>query len=126
MDSQTLRNDLSRAIEQLEASLSMNIDSDLLKAGCIQYFEFCFELAWKTIKRFAQDEGQNECNSPKAALKQAFSNGWIDDEKTWLDMLTARNRMSHTYNAQDALVVFNSLDSYLAALQALLEKLKAI
>ncbi len=124
MDSQRLLKDLDRAVGQLECALAMDADNDVIKAGCIQYFEFCFELAWKTIKRYAEDEGQNECNSPKAALKQAFSNGWIDNEDAWLDMLSARNRMSHTYNAKSALAVFDGLSCHLNVLKTLVAELK--
>jgi len=125
MDSKALRDDLCKAVTLLENALKLEAANDVLKAGCIQYFEFCFELAWKTAKRFAEDEGQNECNSPKAALKQAFANGWVNDEDVWLDMLSARNRMAHTYKAEDALAVFDSLPAYLKAFKALVTELAA-
>lgn len=124
MDSNILLKHLATAVEQLDAALAMDITNDVLKAGCIQYFEFCFELAWKTIKCIAEEEGQNDCSSPKASLKQAFANGWIAEEEVWLDMLSARNRMSHTYNAKDALSVFDSLPVYLSALKTLLVDLE--
>lgn len=34
------------------------------EAGAIQAFEFCFELAWKMMKRFLGERGQ-ETGSPK-------------------------------------------------------------
>jgi nucleotidyltransferase substrate binding protein (TIGR01987 family) len=85
----------------------------------LQYFEFTFELAWKTIKRIADEEGFPDCNSPKSALKAAFSSGWIDDEEIWLSMLSSRNKMSHTYHAEDALGVFDKLPAYADELQRL-------
>lgn len=49
--------DYEQALSQLKAALTTPAASDLLKAGCIQYFEFCFELAWKSIKVASQNQG---------------------------------------------------------------------
>lgn len=119
MDSRELLSDLANALSELESALRIPAENDVIKAGCIQYFEFTFELAWKTVKRFAEDEGIADCNSPKAALKAAFSIGWIDEEEVWLDMLTSRNKMSHTYSASSALKVFGKLPEYAVAINQL-------
>ena len=123
MDSRELLNDFKLALLQLDDALKLPVENDVIKAGCIQYFEFSFELAWKTVKRFAEDEGMAECNTPKSALKAAFACRWIDDEDVWLDMLMSRNRMSHTYSASSALVVFDKLFAYLGALKQLESRL---
>lgn len=119
MDRSILLRDLESAVQQFEGALRLQCENDVIKAGCIQYFEFCFELAWKSIKCIAEDQGVLECNSPKSALKHAFKNGWLAEEEVWLEMLSARNRMSHTYNASDALVVYDGLPRFLPALQEL-------
>ena len=116
--------DFETALKQLEVALSGPIKSDLERAGCIQYFEFTFELAWKSIRMAASELGQPDCLSPKACLKQAFTNGWIGNEETWLKMLDARNRMLHTYRAKDALKVFESLGGFLPELTRLLHALR--
>jgi nucleotidyltransferase substrate binding protein (TIGR01987 family) len=116
--------DFENALIQLRSALSQPANSDLLRAGCIQYFEFTFELAWKAIKAASRDAGLPECLSPKACLKQAFANGWVDSEEVWLEMLEARNRMSHTYKAKDALTVYDSLPSFIPALTGLCSALK--
>jgi nucleotidyltransferase substrate binding protein (TIGR01987 family) len=116
--------DLEAGLKQLEVALTGPIRSDLERAGCIQYFEFTFELAWKSIRMAASELGQPDCLSPKTCLKQAFTNGWIGNEETWLKMLDARNRMSHTYRAKDALKVFESLRDFLPELNRLLAALR--
>jgi hypothetical protein len=45
------------------------------------------------------------------------------DEELWLDMLRARNRMSHTYKASDALEAFQRLPSFYDGLRNLAEQL---
>lgn len=123
MDSHELLVDFQKALTQLDEALLLPAENDVMKAGCIQYFEFTFELAWKTVKQIAADEGLSDCNSPKSALKAAFSNGWIQTEEVWLDMLSSRNKMSHTYSAADALTVFDKLPAYTAAFQNLTKSL---
>lgn len=122
MDSRELLGDLEKALHRFRDALNAPAESDVIKAGCIQYFEFCFELAWKTIRCVAQDEGFVDCNSPKSALKVAFSNGWIDSEELWLNMLASRNRMAHTYSAEEAIRIYDELPAYADALQKLAEK----
>ncbi|MBI4726973.1 nucleotidyltransferase substrate binding protein [candidate division TA06 bacterium] len=118
--------DYKKAVAQLQQALSRKSDDELLQAGCLKYFEFCFELAWKSIKEAAAEEGLPECFSPKACLKQAFALGWITDEKAWLSMLEARNLMSHTYQAEQALQVYKKLSLYLDELKALQKALSKL
>ncbi len=125
MDSQRMVMDFENALHQMEDALALPAENDVIKAGCIQYFEFSFELAWKTVKHMAEEEGLTDCMSPKAALKTAFANGWIDDEEVWLEMLSSRNAMSHTYKAADALRIYDRLPSYLEVMQKLAHVLAA-
>ena len=118
--------DFDAALVQLESALAEPAAKDIIKAGCIQYFEFSFELAWKSIKAVSGGLGQADCLSPKACLKQAFTNGWIDSEEIWLEMLQARNAMAHTYNARQALKIYGSLSGFLPELKFLLKKLKSV
>jgi nucleotidyltransferase substrate binding protein (TIGR01987 family) len=118
--------DYKKAVSQLQKALARKAEDELLQAGCLKYYEFCFELAWKSIKEAAAGEGLPDCLSPKACLKQAFALGWITDEKAWLSMLEARNLMSHTYQAGQALQVYQKLPLYLEEfiiLQKALDKL---
>lgn len=126
MDKKLIIGDFEKAYENLESALSSTHESDLEKAGCIKYFEFSFELAWKSIKIIAEDMGIKDCNSPKASLKVAYANKWINNEEIWLDMLSARNLMSHTYNSATALKVYKNLKSYVPEIKQLLESLIVI
>jgi nucleotidyltransferase substrate binding protein (TIGR01987 family) len=119
MNDLTILGDFEKFLRQLERALTVPANDDLIKAGCIQYFEFCFELAWKSIQVLARKQGLTDCLSPKTCLRLAFANGWIQ-------MLEARNKMSHTYDTYDtdeALKVYVSLNSFLPELQDLRKSL---
>ena len=64
MNDEWILADFESAVEQLESALAEPAGKDVIKAGCIQYFEFSFELAWKSIKVVSGELGQ-DCVSPK-------------------------------------------------------------
>lgn len=126
MTPQLLLDDYAQAVARLREVLAVPAADDLDRAGCIQYFEFSFELAWKTVKVVGESQGLSGLVSPRACLSQAFTAGWIQCEELWLEMLDARNRMSHTYKYQDALVVYKRLAAFLPEMEKLLVALRAV
>ena len=124
MKAEFLLSDLQLALTRLEEALKLDSELDVYKAGCIQYFEFTFELSWKTIKSTAEELGVDPGGSPKSCLKTAYGQGWLQDEAIWLEMLEARNRMSHTYDAKDAIKVYGQLAGFIEPLKALVMKLE--
>ncbi|MEI7435374.1 MAG: HI0074 family nucleotidyltransferase substrate-binding subunit [bacterium] len=126
MDKATLLQDYEKALTRFEAAMQTPTDNDLLRAGCIQYFEFSFELAWKTIQAYAADAGMLEVGSPKSCLRHAFKMNWIADEGTWLSMLESRNRMAHTYDAERALDIYDQLPTYAKTLRVLVCELRRL
>ncbi len=124
MNDPIILDDFEKSLQQLEKALGISTNEDLIKAGCIQYFEFCFELAWKSIQFLARKQGLTDCLSPKSCLREALANGWIKNEEIWLQMLEARNKMSHTYDTNAALKVYTSLKEFLPELKELFNSLK--
>ena len=123
MTPQRLLEDYAKALDELEQVLTESSENQLIQAGCIQYFVFCFELAWKIVKSVAEQEGL-ECHSPKTCLKVAHQNGWVEEEPLWLEMLSARNRMSHTCDSSTALSIYHHLTEFLQTLRQLHLNLK--
>ena len=63
----------------------------------MQRFEFCFELAWKSLKlSLSEWEGLGSA-SPRQAIEHAYALRWLEHEEPWLQMLQDRNPSSHTY-----------------------------
>lgn len=91
--------------------------------GTIQRFEFTFELFWKALRRFLQQEGVDTA-SPKSTLRHAYRRGLLDREQLWLDMLEDRSRSSHVYDADTARAIFGRLPSHDRELRERFEHLK--
>ena len=68
------------------------------RAGIIQFFEMCFELSWKTMKDFLEEEGFSKVLSPRDSIKLASQNDLISDGHIWLQALEDRNLTAHTYD----------------------------
>ena len=85
-----------------EATENVQQLTQLEREGLIQRFEYCTELAWKTIKDYLESEGVIfKQPTPRAILKEAISLNFISRGQDWLDILDARNKMSHTYDFND-------------------------
>jgi len=116
-----LLNDFRQAVFRLSDALAQT-ENEFIRDACIQRFEFCFELAWKSVRAVAGSYGQ-ECQSPRMAFALALRNGWIADEAGWLDMLEARNKTSHTYRESMAKEVFAELPRFAKYLDLLQQTL---
>lgn len=114
---------VSRLREALEDYRSTPLSS--VRDGVIQRFEFCAELAWKTMREYLLDQGYTEINSPKAAIRQAFAYGMIEDADGWVRLMNDRNLTSHVYDERTAEEIFRRIETvYLALFDAALVSMK--
>ena len=117
--------DFEKSVGRLQEALNKKEFNELEKDGVIQRFEFTFELAWKTLKDFFEDQGFTDVSSPKKAIQKAFSNSLIKDGDLWIEMQEDRNRMSHLYDQTVSKIIFNNIkDKYAIALDNLAQTLK--
>ena len=97
----------------------------IAKEGMIRRFNFCMELAWKTIKDYM--EYQNVVfaqNFPSHIIKEAYAAKLIGNAEAWLDALDDRNKLSHTYNFKTfEKVIARVSTSYIHCFGELYEKL---
>lgn len=105
---------VARLREALDDYGKMPLDS--IRDGVIQRFEFCTELAWKTMREYLIDQGYTELNSPKSVVKQAFAFGMIQDQAAWIALLNDRNLTSHVYDESTAKLIFNRIEQQHLAL----------
>ena len=89
---------LKKSYTNLSKALALKNPDIFQRAGLIHFFSMTFELAWKTMKDFLEDQGFTDTNTPRSAIKKAFEIELIKDGKTWLDCLEKRNLMTHVYD----------------------------
>ena len=86
---------------------------DILKEGLIQRFEYTHELAWKTMKDYIAYQGNPDIRGSRDATRDAFKMGLIDNGEVWMDMISSRNKTSHTYNDATATEIYDKIiDEY--------------
>ena len=116
-------NALENTLTRLNESLQFDLSQPLVVDACIQRFEFCIELTWKTLKKSLAIEGI-EANTPRECIQQAYSIHWINDESAWLSMLKDRNLTSRTYKEDLALEIYHRLPLHYQAMADLYQLLR--
>ena len=117
----------SRAHSLLRQALEDGVEplNELEREGVIQRFEYTFELSWNVLKDRLEYDGVNIVPvTPRQVIREAFQARLIEDCESWIDMLTDRNLMSHTYDSERFEAVVKNIHSqYLDILEALYQRL---
>jgi nucleotidyltransferase substrate binding protein (TIGR01987 family) len=128
---------LRQAISSLEDSVEVATRRDfidsvddkarkVIRAGVIQNFEFTFELCWKTLKDYLESQGVT-ASFPREVIKQAFHYELLNNGEIWLEMLSKRNLLAHTYDRKMAEEAYNLITKhYLIHIQQLVSLLGKI
>ncbi len=114
----------NKAVMQLTEFIEKGNLNKFEVQGLIQCFEYTFELAWKTMKDYLEQEGY-EVKSPRSAIQTAFQIQLITDGHVWIDALNKRNLMAHTYDeevAKEAELLI--VQKYYPVIKELLKKLR--
>jgi nucleotidyltransferase substrate binding protein (TIGR01987 family) len=106
--SASLREDLAAAVTRLEHALALPKD-DIVRDSAIQRFEISFELCWKFLKAYLEEEHNASCTSPRTCFRAAFRNGVLDNDPFWIDLTVLRNYTVHTYSERLADYVYARL-----------------
>ncbi|KIO61939.1 hypothetical protein B4065_3438 [Caldibacillus thermoamylovorans] len=88
-----------KSYQLLEKYSSLELTSEIEKAGLIQFFETTFDLALKVLKDYLEAQGYI-VKSPRESIKQAYQMEVIDDGHVWIEALSSRNLTTHTYDEQ--------------------------
>jgi len=95
----------------------------LVMEGCIQRFEYCFETAWKHLKKYLNEELSvaHAPGGPKRIFREAAANGVIEDAELWIDFNDKRGMSSHDYSGEKAELVFQIIPDFIKEARDLYE-----
>lgn len=114
-------------LEVLSRAGNEDLTNEFIISGIIDKFSIQFELGWKLLKEWLQYEGRAEAasGSPRSIIKTAYAVYDFIDEEIWLEMLQARNDMSHIYDGEAAKeLVKKVLKKYIPEFKRLQEELQ--
>lgn len=118
------RQELLNAVQRLDEACAQPFSS-FIRDSVIQRFEFCWELAWKTLRLKLEAEGIL-ANTPREVWQQALQAGLIVDGNAWSEAQKKRNLTSHTYDEKLADEVYGYvLRAGLPLFQTLAERVSA-
>ena len=128
----------SKAVAQLEAYVGL-AESDIagndqthaqaLRAAAIQAFEFTYELALKTLRRYLEEADQ----SPETiqgmtfdeVIRKGFEEGLLNAEiADWRNFRKNRGTTSHGYDEDKAQFVYENIPPFLAEVRFLYAELE--
>lgn len=121
------RADFYNALNRLEESLVEN-PTEIIIDGALHRFELTFELAWKVIKTYLEYMGMLEkTGSPRETIQNGFKQGLITDGEAWIEMMLARNALSHLYDENESRNIYRNIkEKYVKLLKELKDKLDTI
>lgn len=111
------------AVERFEKVLKEK-KTDIIRDSAVQRFEFTFDLSWKLIKAFLEEEKGIKCVSPKECFREAFRQALIDYNEFWTKITDLRNRAIHTYGEKFADELYKKLPKILKLFQQLKKKIE--
>jgi nucleotidyltransferase substrate binding protein (TIGR01987 family) len=101
------RQELGKALTALDEAVG-SARTDLEVDGTIQRFEFTYELFWKLLKVYMEDQGLI-VKTPRECFKEGFRLEIIEDEKICLRMIDDRNLTVHLYDRKTSREVFERI-----------------
>jgi len=118
---------MEKAIEAVETNAVPQQLTNVVRSGIIQHFEFTYELCWKYMKRWLENNGEKgnvDSISIKELFRIAAERGLIEDVHPWFIYNQKRNLTSHTYDRETAdsvytvaLAFINDARAFLATIE---------
>ena len=121
---------LEKAIRVANGMIKGEVNTDIeevIRAGVIQNFEFTYELCWKFMKRWLEENATGELVdgvSMKELFRIAAERRLIKDVEAWFSYHKARNETAHIYDVMKAESVYAAVIRFAADAKELLKVLE--
>ncbi len=112
-----------KAVNRLDEVLKQE-KNEFIRDSAIQRFEFTFDLSWKVVKAFLEENKGVICNSPKGCFREAYKQEIIEYDDFWIEMTDYRNKTAHIYKEELAEEIYAILPRTLSYFQKLLENIQ--
>ena len=104
------------------------LQQETFRSGIIQNFEIAYELCWKAMKRWIEENVSPDIlfGVPRIELfRRAAENGLIDSIENWMTFHQARNCTSHIYSADVANDVYQAAVRFVPEAERFLQHITA-
>ena len=127
LDIENLRNayeSLNKAYKFYSEENNNSDINDMYADSCIKRFEYTYETAWKTMKKYLKlvynksEEELTMNNIFRYMEGYGFAESWL----SWKEYNTQRNNTAHEYNFQKARRLIQIIPNFLVDVKFLLDK----
>jgi len=122
---------LEKALKSLERAIKRSQgvpDDDEVRDSVIQRFEYTYELSWKMLKRQLEIDSQTPASIDamgfKEMIREAAERSLINNPEAWFEYRRQRNIISHAYDENKAVIVYETALIFLQDVKVLLQNLK--
>ena len=92
------------------------------RSAIINAYQYTFELFWKTLQKYMQQQEMLDELGPSSVIRTAFQYQIIDNGSKYMEMLKDRNLITHTYKEDVAEDIYlNIKNEYIEILENFIE-----
>lgn len=114
---------LKQAHSKLKEFVETDNGSEKDRSAIINAFQCTFELWWKTMQKYMQEQQLLEELGPAATIRGAFHYQFIDDGDSFMAMLKDRNLITHTYKEDVAIDIYTNIkEKYVDLLEEFIQE----
>lgn len=111
-----------KAFLKLKEFVDTDNGSEKDRGAIINAYQYTFELWWKTLQKYMQQQEMLDELGPGAVIRTAFQYQIIDNGSKYMAMLKDRNLITHTYKEDVAENIYSNIkEEYIEIFEEFIE-----